>query len=160
MATKTNQPRRTRKNDPVPEQVIIESFFSGLGQIIAWVFKRLTQGKAPRTNRQAELAGLQEHWENVELHVMQDATRALAVSEGDKILDSAFKIIGLPGESMGDRLKAAESKFSPDLYQQIWQAHKLRNTLAHEIGAKVSAQEAQAAITTFRQALYQLGVLS
>lgn len=106
------------------------------------------------------LRELGSSWENVEMHLMQPATMVLAVSEADKIVDSALRISGVAGATMGERLKAAENKFSPDAYQRLWHAHKLRNTLAHEVGASANPSEAKEAVKTFRDALYSLGVLS
>lgn len=151
---------RSKKSNTVsPEQAIVEGFFKGVWSILKWLFGS-AGGKKKKPTNKAQLEALQTHWEEVELHVLQAETRSHAISEADKILDNAFKVIGLPGATMGDRLKAAEPQFEQELYNRIWQAHKLRNTLAHEVGAKATAQEAEQAISTFRQALYRLGVLS
>ena len=156
---------RSKKNQAAPEQVLIEGFLRGIWEIISWVIKKiLNRGKSPKHQAaqasQREVKALQEHWEEVELHILQAASQASAVADADKILDTAFKLRGFPGETMADRLKAAEAWFPGDLYQSIWSAHKLRNTLAHEVGARVSEEEARRAIAAFRQALYKLGILS
>lgn len=159
MAKKTSQyKKRKGSSSPAPEQAFVEGVVQGVWHVLSWLFSQATPKKKKHSNK-AELKALKEHWELVELHVLQETTRANAISEADKILDTAFKLIGLPGETMGDRLRAAEDQFDGSLYNEIWQAHKLRNTLAHEVGAKVSVASAQKAVSAFRQALYSLGVL-
>ena len=155
---KGSRKRQKKQSEIAPEQVFIEGFFQGVWHILSWLFRQVAPRKKQAGNK-AKLEALREHWEQVELHILQGTTHALAISEADKILDSALKISGFSGETMGNRLKSSESRFDSSLYNNIWQAHKLRNTLAHEIGAQVSTSEAQKAIATFRQALYQLGVL-
>jgi len=85
---------------------------------------------------------------------------ALSVSEADKLIDAAFLTMGFSGQSMGERLKASEKWFPADLYQEIWQAHKLRNTLAHEVGVVASQSEAKQAVGSIRKALYHLKILN
>ena len=151
-----NYKGRNHKPQTAPEQAFIE----GILHIIVQVFKMLFGKKGgAKTGTAAQLRQLGESWEQVELYVLQSPTYHLAVSEGDKILDAALKIKGLPGTTMADRLRAGQTLFAPDLYNQIWSAHKLRNTLAHEVGASADSGEVRAAVGTFRSALYQLGVL-
>jgi len=61
--------------------------------------------------------------------------------EIDKLLDYSFKKSGVRGKTLGERLKNAKAKFNYSDYQNIWEAHKVRNVLAHEINAKVSTTE-------------------
>jgi hypothetical protein len=83
-----------------------------------------------------------------------------AVSEADKLMDQALRQQGLPGETMGDRLKAAKGRFSSyDIYDGIWSAHKLRNALAHEVGFDLVPSQAKEALAQFERALKDLGVL-
>jgi hypothetical protein len=155
-----NRPRRKNsKNQSSPEQDFIEAFFRGLWQVISFVFKRGKSGPG-KGHANARLAEIRTHWEDVELHVLQPATQSLAISEADKLLDASLEAIGISGGSMGERLKAAEAWFPAELYQRIWQAHKLRNALAHEVGATVGSREAQEAVGALREALYRLKVLS
>lgn len=54
------------------------------------------------------------------------------VVETDKSLDFAMKNLRVEGDTMGDRLKNANKLFNKALYNKIWEAHKLRNKIAHE----------------------------
>ena len=161
--TYNSQPykKRQRNLETPTEQVVIEGIFKGIWQLIVWIFGLFQGGKkTKRPSNHAEIQALREHWEQVELNILQESTQALAIAEADKILDHAFYLMGVPGQTMGDRLKASRDRFQPDFYQEIWQAHILRNTLAHQVGATVSSEQARQAVGTFRKALYELGVLA
>lgn len=77
--------------------------------------------------------------------------------EADKLLDKAMMEMGIPGKTMGDRLKRSSDKFSQ--LNSVWYAHKLRNKIAHERGFSVEFNQARHALTTYRQALKDLGAI-
>jgi hypothetical protein len=158
MPDRRNYPDRRKQSQSTPEQDFVEAFFRGIGQIISFLFKGAGRG-ANSGERNARFTELRDHWQDVELHLLQPDTAALAVGEADKILDAAFQAIGISGQSMGERLKAATGWLPNELYQRVWDAHKLRNSLAHEIGVSVAPQEAQRAVSAIREALYHLKIL-
>jgi hypothetical protein len=81
-----------------------------------------------------------------------------AVSEADKLFDYVMKTQGYQGETMADRLRSAQSKLSDR--NAVWNAHKLRNALAHEVGFDLVASHAQEALRGFERGLKDLGALS
>jgi len=97
----------------------------------------------------AKLA-IERAWEKVKSQ--QNPT--LKLVEADKILDEALRLLGYSG-SLGGKLKAAGSRFS-DL-NGVWWAHKLRNRAVHDLTSTPSKEEADRAVTKFRQALTDLG---
>lgn len=74
-------------------------------------------------------------WKNIVVLLSSKGPSQLrqALITADKCLDNALRDV-VPGETMGERLKSAETKFDRDLYNKIWEAHKIRNTLVHESG--------------------------
>lgn len=78
----------------------------------------------------------------------------LRIVEADKVLDLALTLQGFPG-SLGEKLKAAGLRFS-DLHA-VWSAHKLRNTLVHDLQHSLQPEEAETAMRAFRQGLKDLG---
>ncbi|MEP7103629.1 MAG: hypothetical protein ABI721_02900 [Candidatus Dojkabacteria bacterium] len=57
-----------------------------------------------------------------------------AVFEADKLLDFVLKSKKVKGETLGERLKNAKHLFRNNTsYNTIWEVHKLRNKLAHEM---------------------------
>ena len=73
--------------------------------------------------------------------------------EIDKLLDYTFKKSGVKGETMGERLKNAKKYFKYQDYQKIWDAHKARNNLAHEINAKISVPDMKRHYITLKRSI-------
>ena len=77
----------------------------------------------------------------------------LTDAEADKVLDLALNELGFKG-TVADKLKKAGPRFSD--INAVWRVHKLRNTLAHETGARVSENEATNAMRVFEKAINDL----
>lgn len=75
----------------------------------------------------------------------------------DKLLDKAMIEMGVPGKTMGDRLKRIGGKFTN--LNAVWRAHKLRNAIAHEPDIEVSYRQALNAAQIYKQALKDLGAI-
>ena len=82
---------------------------------------------------------------------------AFAVMEADKLLDRALRELGIPGKTMGERMKRVGNRFSE--VNRVWGAHKIRNQLAHEQDFTVDYETANRALASFRQALKDLGAI-
>lgn len=80
-----------------------------------------------------------------------------AVSEADKLFDYVMKAQGYAGDAMADRLRQAQANLSDR--NAVWNAHKLRNALAHEVGFDLVATQAQEALRAFERGLKDLGAL-
>ena len=85
------------------------------------------------------------------------ATFNLTVINGDKLLDKALMEMGVPGKTMGERLKRCNDKLSD--IDAVWRAHKLRNALAHEDDLEISFRQASNALAIYKQALKDLGAI-
>ncbi len=85
------------------------------------------------------------------------ATFMTTIIEADKLLDKALIEMGVPGKTMGDRLKKSGDKFSN--LNSVWRVHKMRNAIAHESGYEVSYRQAFNALTVYKQALKDLGAI-
>ncbi|MCA9381719.1 hypothetical protein KC678_05615, partial [Candidatus Dojkabacteria bacterium] len=68
-----------------------------------------------------------------------DLERALI--SADKLLDFALRHKGVNGNTLGERLKNSEKYFEKRFYNSVWDAHKLRNKLVHEVDATVTVQK-------------------
>ncbi len=143
------------------EQQVVEAIAKGIWAVVSFPFKL---GKRGGSSKKAGLVPatvaqeLGQHWEVVSLYSQTPNTFAVAISEADKLLDNALKAANFAGTTMGERLKASQHIFDPYLYNMIWEAHKLRNRLAHEVGTSVNGQEVQQALHAFEQGLVRLGV--
>jgi len=158
MAEYRGKKSRKPSNQPGIEQVVVEAVFKGIWSLITLPFRGKRGGTKSSRIAPAVAAQLSSHWSSIESHLGSTATLALAVSEADKLLDAAMQAAAIPGQNMGERLKQARTVFSGGVYQSIWDAHKLRNSLAHEVGTALSYQQAAQAVSTFRTALQEIGV--
>ncbi len=111
-----------------------------------------TQSKRSKFSSQ-DLKRFKKHWNKIlkETHSNPKG----AILEADKLLDEALKLKGFHG-SLGEKMKKANSIFSNR--NGIWDAHKLRNRIAHELNVNISKQETETAIRQFKQALRDLGL--
>lgn len=89
---------------------------------------------------------LRKLWDHVES--MSDP--ASTVLEAEKVLHTCFTMRGWKG-TFGECLKRNGSSIVN--LQPLWDAHKLRNRIAHEPGIFVSKKEADHAVQTFRRTL-------
>ena len=65
--------------------------------------------------------------------------------------------MGIPGKTMGDRLKRVGSRLTDE--NAVWRAHKLRNVIAHENDYELSYRQAANALAIYKQALKDLGAI-
>lgn len=75
----------------------------------------------------------------------------------DRSLDTALKEL-ISGETMGERLKNAKDKFDRILYNKLWEAHKMRNSMVHESGFDVPYYVVQKSVDDLKSGLRVLGV--
>ena len=82
----------------------------------------------------------------------------LAIIEADIILDEALKQYGYAGNSLGERLKSISTTQLSTL-NEAWEAHKVRNRIAHE-GADfvLTKRIAEDTINRYRRVFNELGV--
>jgi hypothetical protein len=81
----------------------------------------------------------------------------MLIIEADSIADLALKRRGAAGEDMGERLKSVGRSLSR--IDELWDLHKLRNTLAHEPGKQVTIKELENAIHSYHAILMELGAI-
>ncbi len=96
-------------------------------------------------------------WQKVLSHLSKndEASLHMALIEADKIFDELLKLMGLPGESMADRLKYLNSAQVSNI-EEIWQAHKLRNQLVHGSEYPVARSEIEFGVRAYEKALKEL----
>jgi len=77
-----------------------------------------------------------------------------SILDADKLLDYALNKKGKKG-SLGEKLKNEGEYIFSDI-NGVWNAHKLRNKIAHEISS-VSEKEVSRALNSYKRALNDLG---
>lgn len=123
--------------------------------VLVFVMILLTGKRAHHFNMEA----YQARFLTIENRLKQDnaATFMTTIIDSDKLLDKALIEMGVPGKTMGDRLKRSGDKFSD--INAVWRAHKLRNTIAHESDLEISYKQASNALNIYKQALKDLGAI-
>jgi hypothetical protein len=82
----------------------------------------------------------------------------LAIIEADIILDDILKKQGYAGNSLGERLKSIAPSQLESL-QDAWEAHKVRNNIAHQGADFILTQRlAQETITKYQRVFTEFGV--
>jgi hypothetical protein len=111
--------------------------------------------KADMPKKRAEDA-----WKKMQAHFFagDDNDLKIAIMEADNLLEEALRFAGVRGNNLGDRLKNLKKSDVPNL-DQIWQAHKLRNQIAHEAGFTLRRDLAERTLGIYEEALHNLGVL-
>lgn len=98
-------------------------------------------------------------WLTIESQLKKEDTHSYTVCilNADKLLDKTLKERSIQGETMGERMKNYQAKWSNA--QNVWTAHKVRNKIAHETDVKITYEQARRALASFRQGLKDVGAL-
>jgi hypothetical protein len=91
------------------------------------------------------------HWKAIPAMAPKES-----VIEADKLLDEILSYRGYKG-TLGDKLGKAGPAFTN--VQDVWHVHKMRNRLVHELGMKITKEEADSALKKFERAFKDLGLL-
>lgn len=99
-------------------------------------------------------------WKSIQEHFFtgSDNDLKIAIIEADKLLNEALRSAGIQGNALSDRLKKIKSSDLPDI-ELIWQAHKLRNQIAHENDFKLKRDLAERTLGVYEATLKELKVL-
>lgn len=82
----------------------------------------------------------------------------LAILQADTLLDEALRAAGTIGKNTGERLKAIDRTILPNL-DEVWNAHRLRNEIAHHTELEIDRTTAERAIKTYEEAFKHLGLI-
>lgn len=107
--------------------------------------------RRPRFSKN-DLRQFQTEW----LRIKKEQDLKKAVLEADKLLDFVLKKRGYNG-NLGQKLKDHGQLFSN--LNHVWQAHKARNKIAHELGFNFSKQDGARYLRYFEQALRDIKAL-
>ncbi len=100
-----------------------------------------------------ELDDIRARFIDLEKRVYWDPRHS--VLEGDKLLDLLLSKKGYRGP-LGEKLKKI-GKQLPNI-QDLWDAHKVRNRIAHELDVKIEPREAKRCVAAYKKAYALCGV--
>lgn len=110
-------------------------------------------------SRRLDVDKYRQAWLNIEQQLQRDNVGSfqLVILNADKLLDKALMERGRKGKTMGERLKSSGDLLSDR--NAVWTAHKLRNQIAHEPNVAVRYEDARRALSSFKQALKDVGAI-
>jgi len=135
------------------EAQLFDLVIRGIGKVLAMVF-----GTAQRSKSQIQISNDQitERLAEIDQLVKLGGPSRLkqALIEADKLLDQVLGELGYQG-NLGEKLKAAQNRFNPAVYQAVWAGHKLRNRVVHE-SSELFSHELKSAIDQIKLAIREL----
>ncbi len=96
-------------------------------------------------------------WRELQILCKDKSEWRHAVISADKLLDKAMKQRKIKGKSPGERLVSAQRRFNSN--DDVWAAHNLYKKLMNNPDLQPKEVEIKKALTSFRQALRDLGAL-
>lgn len=99
-------------------------------------------------------------WQAVKERLMSDIPSdwRIAVLEADIFLEDALINKGYQGENLGDRLKNIKPHSLRNL-DKAWDAHRIRNEIAHEADREITKLEVDRAISNYEEVLKELNFI-
>jgi hypothetical protein len=142
--------------------VIALVFFAGVIYFIiemGWFTYRVNKFRHVVLQSDTAKKHAQESWKKIQEHFYRggESDLKVAILEADKLLNDVLREAGVMGTQLGDRLKKATAQQIPNL-NELWQAHKLRNQIAHEPNFKLKRDLAERGLDIYKAALKNLGV--
>ena len=117
----------------------------------------VTHGRG--ASKQLDVDRFRTSWLTIEQQLIkgEESSSHLVLLNADKLLDQALKQRGFKGDTMGARMKSARDSWTNA--NNVWNAHKLRNRIAHETDVRVGYDDARRALASYRQALKDMGAI-
>ena len=127
---------------------------------LRWIGSRVERYRHAILNADATKDQTRRTWKDVERHFFAGSVSDLkiAIIDADTALDNALRNVGVSGANLGDRLKNVKVAQLPNV-EDVWQAHKLRNQIAHDENLALKRDIAERALGIYRIALESLGAL-
>ena len=101
-------------------------------------------------------------WEAIQDHLASESDEnwRLAIIEADRILESLMEEQGFLGDTLGDKLDEAGKVGKIVSIPKAWEAHKVRNQIAHEgMSFNLSKREATRVLGLYEDVFKELGYL-
>lgn len=101
-----------------------------------------------------------ENWNDIKK--LADSPNAsdwnMAIIRADGLVDETLERLGYQGETVAERLKTVDPSKLPSL-DRLWSAHRLRNTIVHELAVDHTKETIAYALESYEQAFHELGML-
>lgn len=121
------------KNQQTVLGTIVLGLFRGLWWLVSLPFKGLRKKETISLEDKQYIIAKRRQIDELTKSDNQIELRH-AVLEADKLVDFVLKKKNYSGQTFADRLRSAENNIPKNVYNNIWDGHKLRNQIAHEDG--------------------------
>lgn len=111
-----------------------------------------------RMPRKLKTQHYNEKWKQLQLRCKDKTQWKQALTDADRLLDSALRKRKYKGKSMGERMVSAQRKLTDN--DAVWFAHNLYKKIMIEPDLRLKESEVRDALIGFRQALRDLGALT
>jgi len=120
---------------------------------LLFIMARISSTRVPQKKKEKIYSRL----EDIRMQVQSDDVYARrdAIIKLDNLLSKSLQIRYRNEKSCGDNLKIAKNLFRKDSYQNIWEAHKLRNSIVHK-DEDIGYDEAQQVYKIYKMAINKL----
>jgi hypothetical protein len=121
----------------------------------------LRDAEARWAARHAHKGSKNARWEGIQTRIAENNPEAwrLAIIEADILLDETLTNAGYVGKSIGEKLKTA-NPISFTTVQDAWEAHKVRNEIAHAGSDFVLTKRvAQETLVRFERVFHEFGII-
>ncbi|KKW10784.1 MAG: hypothetical protein UY50_C0026G0011 [Parcubacteria group bacterium GW2011_GWA2_49_9] len=104
----------------------------------------------------AEVNPAEKKWERVQAHLnsANESDWRLGILEADVMLDEMVGHMGYHGDSLGEKLKGVEKSDFTTL-DLAWEAHGVRNRIAHEGGAFILTEREAKRVATLYEDVFR-----
>ena len=128
-----------------------------------YVFEGHRAYKLPQAKRNAEeeeRIGRRRKWDAIikKAEAVGPQGYAMSVIEADILLEDTMGRLGFLGKNLAERLRSAAPGELPNI-NDIWEAHKLRNKIAHEPNFRLSKEETIIALGVYKKTLEGLAAI-
>ena len=121
----------------------------------------LRDAEARWATKYGDKSSKNQRWEAIEKHVSENSPESwrIAIIEADILLEETLNKAGYVGKSLGEKLKTA-NPISFTTVQDAWEAHKVRNEIAH-VGSDfvLTKKNAQETIVRYGRVFKEFGVI-
>lgn len=154
--SKIGYAKKHRRFSKPAEHQVLESFFAAFWQVIKWPFLRYRHQKTKL--KELDKNKVKERWSIVEDLYNRHDFRATII-EADKIMEYTLEHMNFEGDNYAMRLKSAQVRLSPSIFNSLWEARRSRNRAVHEMEAEITSFEAKSVKDKIERGLKELGVL-
>jgi len=138
---------------------LFTNFFKLIFSIFKYIFKLIFGKNVKDQEKKKHLKLHEEEWKkiNEEFKSTSPAVLKNTLIRADKSLDNVLKEL-TSGTTMGERLISGKGLFSETTYQEVWAAHKIRNSMVHETGFEPPVYVLTKSINQLKKGVKELGV--